>query len=197
MAIWILSLTFGFIGPINLFPPTANDWPMIGLQSAFAIGNGIVTATIVGGVIPMFEPLFQITTDISWLEASDLNHPLLRRMTIEAPGTYHHSLVVANLAEAAAEAIGANATLCRVCAYFHDVGKLVKPDYFTENMSFERNPHEDLAPTMSALIIIAHVKEGVDLALKHKLNQRIIDIIQEHHGTSLVYYFYKRALQHA
>src|SRR5436190_216936 len=136
IAIWILSLTFGFIGPINLFPPTANDWPMIGLQSAFAIGDGIVTA-----------------------------------------------------------AIGANATLCRVCAYFHDVGKLVKPDYFTENMSFERNPHEDLAPTMSALIIIAHVKEGVDLALKHKLNQRIIDIIQEHHGTSLVYYFYKRAQQ--
>ena len=194
-AIWILSLTFGYSGPINLFTPTANDWGLIGLQSAFAIGNGLVTATIVGGVIPMLEPLFQITTDISWLEASDLNHPLLRRMTIEAPGTYHHSLVVANLAEAAAEAIGANATLCRVCAYFHDVGKLVKPDYFTENMSFERNPHEDLAPTMSALIIIAHVKEGVDLALKYKLNQRIIDIIQEHHGTSLVYYFYKRALQ--
>src|SRR5437868_7767926 len=194
-AIWILSLTFGYIGPINLFPPTANDWGLIGLQSAFAIGNGLVTATIVGGVIPMFEPLFQITTDISWLEASDLNHPLLRRITIEAPGTYHHSLVVANLAEAAAEAIGANATLCRVCAYFHDVGKLVKPDYFTENMSFERNPHDDLAPTMSALIIIAHVKEGVDLALKYKLHQRIIDIIQEHHGTSLVRYFYQRALQ--
>jgi len=90
-------------------------------------------------------------------------------MTIEAPGTYHHSLVVANLAEAAAEAVGANATLCRVCSYFHDVGKLVKPEYFTENMSFERNPHDDLAPTMSALIIIAHVKEGVDLALKHRL----------------------------
>jgi putative nucleotidyltransferase with HDIG domain len=143
----------------------------------------------------MFEHLFQVTTDISWLEASDLNHPLLRRMTIEAPGTYHHSLVVANLAEAAAEAIGANATLCRVCSYFHDVGKLVKPEYFTENMNFERNPHDDLAPTMSALIIIAHVKEGVDLALKHRLNRQITDIIQEHHGTSLVYYFYKRALQ--
>jgi len=195
VAIWILSLTFGYIGPISLLSPSANNWPMIGLQSALAIGNGIVTATIVGGILPMFEHAFQITTDISWLEASDLNHPLLRRMTIEAPGTYHHSLVVANLAEAAAEAIGANATLCRVCAYFHDVGKLVKSEYFTENMNFERNPHEDLAPTMSALIIIAHVKEGVDLALKHKLNQRIIDIIQEHHGTSLVYYFYKRALQ--
>jgi cyclic-di-AMP phosphodiesterase PgpH len=168
---------------------------MIGLQSAYAVGNGILTAMLVGGALPLLEQLFQITTDISWLEASDLNHPLLRRMTIEAPGTYHHSLVVANLAEAAAEAIGANPTSCRVCAYFHDVGKLVKPEYFTENMNFERNPHDDLAPTMSALIIIAHVKEGVDLALKHKLNHRIIDIIQEHHGTSLVYYFYQRALQ--
>jgi putative nucleotidyltransferase with HDIG domain len=195
IAIWILSLMFGYIGPIDLFSPMTNDWGMIGLQSALALGNGIVTATVVGGILPMFEHSFQITTDISWLEASDLNHPLLRRMTIEAPGTYHHSLVVANLAEAAAEAIGANATLCRVCSYFHDIGKLVKPEYFTENMSFERNPHDDLAPTMSTLIIIAHVKEGVDLAIKYKLNQRIIDIIQEHHGTSLVYYFYKRALQ--
>jgi len=195
LAIWLLSLTFGLIGPISLFSPMANDWGMIGLQSALAVGNGIVTATVVGGALPILEHLFQITTDISWLEASDLNHPLLRRMTIEAPGTYHHSLVVANLAEAAAEAIGANATLCRVCSYFHDVGKLVKPEYFTENMNFERNPHDDLAPTMSALIIIAHVKEGVDLALKYKLNQRIIDIIQEHHGTSFVYYFYQRALQ--
>ena len=195
IAIWALSLTFGIIGPIDFFSPVAIDWKMIGIQSALAIGNGIITATIVGGIIPMFEHLFQVTTDISWLEASDLNHPLLRRMTIEAPGTYHHSLVVANLAEAAAEAIGANATLCRVCSYFHDVGKLVKPEYYTENMNFERNPHDDLAPTMSALIIIAHVKEGVDLALKHRLNRRIIDIIQEHHGTSLVYYFYKRALQ--
>src|SRR5947208_3526360 len=195
LAIWLSSLSFGMIGPINLFPPMDNDWGMIGLQSALTLGNGIITAMIVGGALPMLEHLFQITTDVSWLELSDLNHPLLRRMTIEAPGTYHHSLVVANLAEAAAEKIGANATLCRVCSYFHDVGKLVKPEYFTENMNFERNPHDDLAPTMSALIIIAHVKEGVDLALKNKLNKQIIDIIQEHHGTSLVYYFYQRALQ--
>ena len=195
LAIWLLSLAFGLIGPINLFSFGTNDWRMIGLQSAYAMGSGILTAMVVGGALPILEQLFQITTDISWLEASDLNHPLLRRMTIEAPGTYHHSLVVANLAEAAAESIGANATLCRVCSYFHDVGKLVKPDYFTENMNFERNPHDDLAPTMSALIIIAHVKEGVDLSLKHKLNHSIIDIIQEHHGNSLVYYFYQRALQ--
>jgi putative nucleotidyltransferase with HDIG domain len=193
VATWLASLCFGLIK--IKFPPVDIDWGLIGLQSALALGNGIVTAMIVGGALPLLEHLFQITTDVSWLELSDLNHPLLRRMTIEAPGTYHHSLVVANLAEAAAEKIGANATMCRVCAYFHDVGKLVKPQYFTENMSFERNPHDDLAPTMSALIIIAHVKEGVDLALTHKLNQRIIDIIQEHHGTSLVYYFYQRALQ--
>src|SRR5881394_2833060 len=195
LAIWLLSLTFGLIGPINWFYPTANDWGMIGLQSALAIGNGIVTATLVGGVLPMLENVFGITTDISWLEASDLNHPLLRRMTIEAPGTYHHSLVVANLSEAAAEAIGANPARCRVCSYFHDIGKLVKPEYFTENMRRDRNPHDELAPTMIALIIIAHVKEGVDLALKHNLNQEIIDVIQQHHGTSLVFFFYKRALQ--
>src|ERR1700693_6238897 len=194
VAIWLSSLCFGLI-TINFFPPTDNNWAMIGIQSALAPGNGSVTAMIVGGALPLLEHLFQVTTDVSWLELSDLNHPLLRRMTIEAPGTYHHSLVVANLAEAAAEKIDANATLCRVCSYFHDVGKLVKPEYFTENMNFERNPHDDLAPTMSALIIIAHVKEGVDLALKHGLNKQIIDVIQQHHGTSLVYYFYQRARQ--
>src|SRR5437762_10274524 len=134
---------------------------------------------IVGGALPMLEQLFQITTDVSWLELSDLNHPLLRRMTIEAPGTYHHSLVVANLAEGAAEKIGANATLCRVCSYFHDVGKLVKPDYFTENMNFERNPHDDLAPSMSALSILARGQEAVDLALPHELSKHISERIQQ------------------
>jgi putative nucleotidyltransferase with HDIG domain len=168
---------------------------MIGWQSLVAIGHAIVIAFIVGGALPVLESMFRITTDISWLELADLNHPLLKRMTIEAPGTYHHSLVVANLAEAAAESVAANATMARVGSYFHDIGKLVKPDYFTENMRRDRNPHDELAPTMSALIIIAHVKEGVDLALKHNLNQEIIDVIQQHHGTSLVYYFYQRALQ--
>ncbi len=140
LAIWLLSLTFGLIGPFNLFDPAATDWSMIGIQSAFAIGNGIVTAMLVGGALPILEQLFQITTDISWLEASDLNHPLLRRMTIEAPGTYHHSLVVANLAESAAEAIGANATLCRVCSYFHDIGKLVKAGLFYREHELRAQP---------------------------------------------------------
>jgi hypothetical protein len=166
---------------------------MVGWQSLAVIGTGLATATAVGGMLPMIEAIFGITTDISWLEAADLNNPLLKRMIEEAPGTYHHSLMVANLAEAAAEAIGANPTLCRVGAYFHDIGKLVKPECFTENMPPGRNPHEDLAPTMSALIIIAHVKEGIDLALKHKLNPRVVDVIQQHHGTSMVWYFYNRA----
>jgi len=194
LATWLLALIFQrILIPWELFP--AFDWKLIGYQSLSAIGSGILTAMIVGGALPILESLFHITTDISWLEASDLNHPLLKKMTIEAPGTYHHSLVVANLAESAAESIGANATMCRVCAYFHDIGKLVKPDYFTENLSSGQNPHNDLAPTMSALIIISHVKEGVDLALKNKLKQEIIDVIQQHHGTTLAGYFYKRALQ--
>ncbi len=111
-----------------------------GAQSLAAVGSGILTAMIVGGALPIMETLFGLTTDISWLEAADLNHPLLRRLTIEAPGTYHHSLVVANLAESAAEVVGANPTMCRVCAYFHDIGKLVKPEYFTENMRAGTQP---------------------------------------------------------
>ena len=195
LAIWMMALIFGMIGPIIWESFGGTHWRIIGLQSLVAVGSGVLTAFLVSGALPLFESTFGITTDISWLELADLNHPLLKRMTIEAPGTYHHSLVVANLSEAAAEAIGANATMCRVGSYFHDIGKLVKPDYFTENMRRDRNPHDELAPTMSALIIISHVKEGVDLALKHGLNQEIIDVIQQHHGTSLVFFFYKRALQ--
>ncbi len=155
---------------------------------------GILTGLVVGGTLPMIESLFGVTTEMSWLEQADLNHPLMKRLSIEAPGTYHHSLIVANIAEAAAEAIGANAAMTRVCAYFHDIGKLTKPEYFIENMDPALNPHEDLTARMSALILIAHVKDGVDLAIKHKLNCRIIDVIEQHHGTTLAWYFYKRAL---
>jgi putative nucleotidyltransferase with HDIG domain len=154
----------------------------------------LLLALLISGLLPVLEGTFRITTDISWLELTDLNHRLLRRMQLEAPGTFHHSLVVAQLAEAAAEVIGANAVMCRVSAYFHDIGKLKKPSYFIENQGdMLENPHDHLTPTMSALVIIAHVKEGVDLAVKHKLNPRVIDVIQEHHGDSLVYYFYRKA----
>ena len=167
---------------------------VFGLGSAAALGTAVFAALFISGLLPVFEGLFQLTTDISWLELSDLNHKLLRQMQLEAPGTFHHSLVVASLAEAAAEKIGANALMCRVCAYFHDIGKLKKPAYFIENQQDgSENPHDSLTPTMSALIIIAHVKDGVDIAVKHKLNPRIINVIQEHHGDSLVYYFYRRA----
>jgi putative nucleotidyltransferase with HDIG domain len=124
-----------------------------------------------------------------------LNHPLLKKMTIEAPGTYHHSLVVATLAETAAEEIGANAIMCRVCSYFHDIGKMNKPVYFVENIGDAPNPHDELTPNMSALIVMAHVKDGVDMAIQYKLNPQIVNVIQEHHGTSLIQFFYHRALK--
>jgi len=167
---------------------------LIGSGSLAALGTAVFSALFISGLLPVFEGMFKLTTDISWLEQSDLNHKLLKRMQIEAPGTFHHSVVVASLAEAAAEKIGANAPMCRVCAYFHDVGKLSKPGYFIENqIDGAENPHNNLTPTMSALIIIAHVKDGVDLAVKHKLNPRVIHVIQEHHGDSLVAYFYHKA----
>jgi putative nucleotidyltransferase with HDIG domain len=153
-----------------------------------------MSTMLAGATLPVFEQIFHVTTDITWLELSDLNHPLMKRLSIEAPGTYHHSLVVANLSEAAAESIGANATMSRVCSYFHDIGKLTKPEYFIENMNPDDNPHDDLTARMSALILMAHVKDGVDLALKHGLNSKIISVIEQHHGTSLVWYFYRRAL---
>ncbi|MEM6821935.1 MAG: HDIG domain-containing metalloprotein [Verrucomicrobiota bacterium] len=165
------------------------------IQAGWAISLGVFTALAVGAVLPVLEWLFDRITDISWLELSDLNHPLLKKLANEAPGTYHHSLNVARLSEAAAEAIGANAALCRVCSYFHDIGKLVKPQYFIENVNPDHNPHDNLNPSMSALIIISHVKEGTNMAIQHNLRQPIIDVIREHHGTSTVYYFYKRALQ--
>ncbi|MBV9674641.1 MAG: HDIG domain-containing protein [Verrucomicrobia bacterium] len=194
LAIWILAVSFGTI-TIPWLQIGDMDWSMFVKQTVAAILSGFVTATVVSGVLPMLEELFHITTDMSWLEMADRNHPLLSRLSLEAPGTWHHSDVVADLAEAAANKIGADGTMCRACAYFHDIGKLVKPEYFSENIIGDENPHDDLAPTMSALIIIAHVKEGVDLALKYGLNPRIIDVIQQHHGTSLVAYFFKRALQ--
>ncbi|TAE92858.1 MAG: HDIG domain-containing protein [Verrucomicrobia bacterium] len=167
-----------------------------GVMCLLAFGVGFFTALVIGGLLPLLEGMFSITTNISWLELCDLNHPLLKKMQLDAPGTFHHSLVMAALAEAAAESIGANAVLCRACAYFHDIGKLKKPEYFIENQADgAENPHHALTPTMSALIIIAHVKDGVDLAMKYKLNPRIIDAILEHHGDSLVAYFYQKCQQ--
>jgi cyclic-di-AMP phosphodiesterase PgpH len=162
-------------------------------QMAAGLATGVLTGVVVAGLLPMLETLFKRTTDITLLELTDYNHPLLHLMQMEAPGTYHHSLIVANLAENGANAIGANALLCRVCSLFHDIGKTVKPEYFSENQREGGNPHDERSPSFSALIIKSHVKDGVDLALKHRLPKAVIDVIQQHHGTTLIQSFYQRA----
>jgi hypothetical protein len=157
------------------------------------LATGLLTGVAVAGLLPVFETLFKRTTDITLLELTDYNHPLLHRMQMETPGTYHHSLVVANLAENAANAIGANPLLCRVCSLFHDIGKMSKPEYFSENQRDGVNPHNERNPSFSALIIKSHVKDGVDLALQYKLPKTVVDVILQHHGTTLIQTFYQRA----
>ena len=154
----------------------------------------LVASYLVAGSLPFIENLFGVVTDISLLEMTDVSHPLLQELVRRAPGTYNHSMSVATIGETAADAIGANGLLVRVGAYFHDVGKMLKPHYFVENMTDgQRSRHEQLAPAMSTLIIIGHVKDGVDLAREHNLPRRVIDFIEQHHGTTLVEYFYREA----
>ena len=157
--------------------------------------NGFVSGIVVSGVLPIFEYLFERITNISLLELSDFNSPLLKEMILKAPGTYHHSLIVGNLSEAASEAIGADSLLSRIGAYYHDIGKIIRPQYFIENQLSNQAFHEKLSPALSKLIIVNHVKEGIRLAKRYKLNKKIIDFIAQHHGTSLVYYFYLKALE--
>ena len=176
------------IGVVNRMP-----WLAVLEQMGAGLGTGLATGVAVVGLLPVLEGLFKRTTDITLLELSDFNHPLLRLLQMEAPGTYHHSLVVAQLAENAANAIGANALLARVCAQFHDIGKIGKPEYFAENQRAGFDPHEGNNPSLSALVIKSHVKDGVDLALKHKLPRAVIEVIQQHHGTTLIRYFFERA----
>jgi putative nucleotidyltransferase with HDIG domain len=161
------------------------------------MGAGLVTGLLTGiavvGLLPVLESLFKRTTDITLLELTDYNHPLLRRMQLEAPGTYHHSLIVAQLAENACSAIGANPLLARVCALFHDIGKVLHPAYFSENQRDRGNPHDHHDPVASARIIKQHVAQGLALAQKHQLPRAVRDVIEQHHGTTLVRFFYERA----
>ncbi len=162
-------------------------------QCLASLASGVFSALVAMLLLPLLELVFGISTDISLLELSDLEHPLLKRLAIEAPGTYHHSLMVANLTQAAVAAIGGNALRAGICAYFHDIGKLVKPAFFSENIQYGQNPHDDLSPSMSTLLIISHVKEGVNLALRHKLPRAVVEAIQQHHGSGLVFYFDHKA----
>jgi putative nucleotidyltransferase with HDIG domain len=164
-------------------------------DAGWAALNATLATMITVIVLPVFEMFSGITTDITLLELSDLNRPLLKRLMLEAPGTYHHSMVVGQLAEAASECIGANALLARVGAYYHDIGKLAKPQYFGENEPDGKSRHEKLTPTMSCLILGSHVKDGLDLAREEKLPKAIINFIKEHHGTTLMAFFYHKALE--
>ncbi len=167
-------------------------------EGFMAVSSGILAAFFTLGLLPILEHIFKIITNVSLLEYSDLNHPLLKELLIKAPGTYHHALIVSSLAEQAAESVGANPLLARVGSYFHDIGKLEKPEYFSENISSnkkDRSKHEKLSPSMSSLIITNHVKKGIELAQSYKLPPAIIDFIEQHHGASLVYYFYHKALE--
>ena len=159
----------------------------------FALSSGISVTAVVSVMLPLLEYTFKVTTDISLLELLDMEQPLMKNLMITAPGTYHHSVIVGNLVESAAEAVGVNPLLARVSSYYHDIGKIKMPEYFVENQSNSLSKHEKLTPHMSGMIISSHVKEGVELANQHKLPQPIIDIIEQHHGTSLMTFFYQKA----
>ena len=168
-----------------------------GVDALSAMVAGVLSGAFCGllvlALLPLFEAGFRYTTDIKLLELSSMDHPLLRELILSAPGSYHHSMMVGSLTEAAAEAIGCNALLARVGAYYHDIGKAKNPGYFAENQKAGVNPHDKLKPNMSALIIKAHVKDGIEMARSHGLPEEIVNFIEQHHGQSLIAYFYHKA----
>ena len=174
------------------------DEPLLSARTGAAVilgvAGGMLSGVITTGLSPMVEWAFDYTTSVKLLELANMEQPLLRGLMVQAPGSYHHSLMVGNMVEAAAKSIGANALLARVAAYYHDIGKIKKPLYFVENQAGGENRHERLAPSMSSLILISHVRDGVELAKDHHLGKAIQDIIQQHHGTGVISYFYQKAI---
>ena len=170
---------------------TSSDTGSVITDAAYALFGSFISGVLCVGLQPMLEAAFNLVTPAKLIELSNPNQPLLRRLMIETPGTYHHSMIVANLSEAAAEAVGANALLCRVGAYYHDIGKLVRPIYFKENQLGE-NPHDKTDPRVSTAILTEHTRDGVELARKHHLPEAIIDLIRQHHGNTPVMYFYAK-----
>ncbi len=190
------------LGFLNVILATAIDvylTDFMGLKLfwdwGFAFFGGIVAGILAAGIAPLVEIAFGYTTDITLLELANLDRPILRRLMIEAPGTYHHSVIVGSMVEAAASEMRANSLLAKVCGYYHDIGKIRKPLYFIENQTGVKNKHDKLEPSMSSLILISHIKDGVEIAKEHKLGQIIIDTIRQHHGTSLIRYFFEKAKQ--
>ncbi|MGM0655154.1 MAG: HD family phosphohydrolase [Thermodesulfobacteriota bacterium] len=185
-----LAIALGFFMPSQVLP-----WGILLKQVTMAVGGGVFAAILTVGFTPLIEVLFNYTTAAKLLEFSNLDQPLIKKLMIEAPGTYNHSVIVATLAEAAASAIHADSLKAKVMAYYHDIGKLDKTMYFIENQSDGRNRHDKLSPSMSALILIGHVKKGVEMAKKYKLGNEIVEGISQHHGTSLIKYFYNKSLK--
>ncbi len=173
------------------------DWLLFALRSTSGLLSGVLAAMLASLLLPILESLFRITTDVRLLELSNLNNPVLRRLALEAPGTYHHSITVGTLAEAGAEAIGANNLLVRVGAYYHDIGKLKAPEYYVENQIYTANKHDNLTPSMSSLILGSHVKDGLAIADEIKLLPKVRDLIPQHHGTRMMKYFYEKAKEAA
>ncbi|HLD44530.1 MAG TPA: HDIG domain-containing protein, partial [bacterium] len=176
----------------NIASATTVDYVALANNTSFAFFGGLITGLTLLAISPVMETIFNYTTNIRLLELADMNHPLLREMIVRAPGTYHHSQLVGVLAEAGTRVIGGNALLARVASYYHDIGKMKKPHYYVENQTNE-NPHDNLTPSMSALIVESHIKEGMDLAQEHKLPQSIAAFIPEHQGTKLISYFFHKA----
>jgi hypothetical protein len=190
LCISLANMVLVFTFKLLEFPFTGQDL-LIG--EAFALGGGVLTGILALGLTPIMESLFRYSSNIRLLELLNLDQPVLKELMLIAPGTYHHSMVVGQMVEAAAETIGANPMLAKAAAFYHDIGKIKKPAYFVENLVGGENKHEKLAPSMSSLILIAHVKDGVDLAQKHRLGESIVDIIRQHHGTNTISYFFHKA----
>jgi putative nucleotidyltransferase with HDIG domain len=188
-----LGLMNGFLAAVIDIYLGTSAWVTLPADMVVAFLGGFAAGIVTAGMAPLVEWVFDYTTDITLLELANLDRPILRRLMVEAPGTYHHCVIVGSMVEAAAAAIGANPILAKVCGYYHDIGKLKQPLYFIENQSDGKNKHDQLAPSMSALILIAHVKNGVELARENKLGRVIIDTIEQHHGTSLIRFFYDKA----
>lgn len=168
---------------------------MLAINMPLGFFGGLFSSLVTMALIPLFESMFNYTTDVKLLELSSLNHPLMKDMIVKAPGTYHHSLVVGSMCEAAAEEIGANPLLAKVMAYYHDIGKMEHAQYFIENQRPGMNPHDHISPHMSKTVLIAHVKDGAEMGYDHKLGVAIIDGILQHHGTTLISYFYNKAME--
>lgn len=187
-----VSVSMGVVSFLATLASTSS-WRDALTSGAYGLAGGVLAAIITYGLLPFFEVVFRITTDVRLLELANPAHPLMRRLMMEAPGTYNHSVLTANLAEAAAEDIGADPLLARVGAYYHDIGKIRRPLFFLENQVGGENPHDETSPSLSTLIITSHVKDGLELAKEYKLPEEVRDIIAQHHGTSVVTYFYGKA----